>query len=237
MKCLIIDDDQSCIDRLESKLKDQYGDVELDIFQKPPHIDELQTDYDLFFIDVLLGKESGIEYANSIKDYYPRMTLVFLSHQDNLIFETQKISPICFIRKSNFDEDFQMFCIVYENKQRENIKIIFQLHQIENKTSETSITLRANDIIYVECYLHELIIHTHNNEYIVKMTLKEFLNKVKTLNSFVQVHRAYVVNMKYIYLKSKTAVQMFNDDSKNSVPISRRYKRNLDRAYGEYLLS
>lgn len=49
MKCLIIDDDQSCIDRLESKLKDQYGDVKLDIFQKPPHIDELQTDYDLFF--------------------------------------------------------------------------------------------------------------------------------------------------------------------------------------------
>ena len=38
MKCLIIDDDQSCIDTLESKLKDQYADVELDIFQKPPHI-------------------------------------------------------------------------------------------------------------------------------------------------------------------------------------------------------
>ena len=69
------------------------------------------------------------------------------------------------------------------------------------------------------------------------MTLKEFLKQVKTLNSFIQVHRAYVINMKYIYLKVKTAVQMFNDDSKNSVPISRRYKRNLDSAYGEYLLS
>lgn len=37
MKCLIIDDDQSCIDTLESKLKDQYGNVELDIF-KSHHI-------------------------------------------------------------------------------------------------------------------------------------------------------------------------------------------------------
>ena len=69
------------------------------------------------------------------------------------------------------------------------------------------------------------------------MTLKEFLNKVKTLNSFVQVHRAYVVNMKYIYLKSKTMVQMFDEDSKNAVPVSRRYKKILDKAYGEYLLS
>lgn len=184
MKCLIIDDDKSCIDILETKLKAHFGNVELDIFQKPPHIDELQTEYDLFFMDVLLGDESGIDYANSIKDYYSHMTLVFLSHQDNLIFKTQKISPICFIRKSNFDEDFQMFCAVYENKQRENIKITFQLHSSENKTNETSITLHANDIIYVECYSHELIIHTHKNEYIVKMTLKEFLKKCQNIKMF-----------------------------------------------------
>lgn len=43
MKCLIIDDDKSCIDILETKLKAHFGNVELDIFQKPPHIDELQT--------------------------------------------------------------------------------------------------------------------------------------------------------------------------------------------------
>lgn len=237
MKCLIIDDDTSCIDILETKLKAHFGNVELDIFQKPPHIDELQTEYDLFFMDVLLGDESGIDYANSIKDYYSHMTLVFLSHQDNLIFKTQKISPICFIRKSNFDEDFQMFCAVYENKQRENIKITFQLHSSENKTNETSITLHANDIIYVECYSHELIIHTHKNEYIVKMTLKEFLKNVKTLKCFTQVHRSYVINMDYIYSRSKTIIHMINDDPKNEVPISKRYKRSFNDTYGEFQLS
>ena len=237
MKCLISDDDKSCIDILETKLKAHFGNVELDIFQKPPHIDELQTEYDLFFMDVLLGDESGIDYANSIKDYYSHMTLVFLSHQDNLIFKTQKISPICFIRKSNFDEDFQMFCAVYENKQRENIKITFQLHSSENKTNETSITLHANDIIYVECYSHELIIHTHKNEYIVKMTLKEFLKNVKTLKCFTQVHRSYVINMDYIYSRSKTIIHMINDDPKNEVPISKRYKRSFNDTYGEFQLS
>lgn len=237
MKCLIIDDDKSCIDILETKLKAHFGNVDLDIFQKPPHIDELQTEYDLFFMDVLLGDESGIDYANSIKDYYPHMTLVFLSHQDNLIFKTQKISPICFIRKSNFDEDFQMFCAIYENKQRENIKITFQLHSSENKTNETSITLHANDIIYVECYLHELIIHTHKNEHIVKMTLKEFLKNVKTLKCFTQVHRSYVINMDYIYSRSKTIIHMINDDPKNEVPISKRYKRSFNDTYGEFQLS
>lgn len=33
MKCLIIDDDKSCIDILETKLKAHFGNVELDIFQ------------------------------------------------------------------------------------------------------------------------------------------------------------------------------------------------------------
>lgn len=237
MKCLIIDDDQSCIDMLQTKLKEYYEDLELDVFQNVPHIDDLQDDYDLFFMDVLLGNESGIEYAERIKDYYPHMPLVFLSHQDNLIFEAQKISPICFIRKSNFENDFQMFCAIYENKQRENIKITFQLRSFENKALESSIVLQANDIVYVECFSHELIIHTHKNEYIVKMTLKEFLNQVKNLNSFIQVHRSYVVNMKYIYLKGKTTLQMLDEDAKNSVPISRRFKKHLEQAYGEYLLS
>lgn len=67
MKCLIIDDDKSCIDILETKLKAHFGNVELDIFQKPPHIDELQTEYDLFFMDVLLGDESGIDLPIVLK--------------------------------------------------------------------------------------------------------------------------------------------------------------------------
>lgn len=237
MKCLIIDDDQSCIDTLVEKLRNHFGNVELDIFQKPPHIDELQREYDLFFMDVLLGNESGIDYANSIKDYYPHMTLVFLSHQDNLIFKTQKISPICFIRKSNFDEDFQMFCAVYEEKQKENIKITFQLNQLGDNSKGNSITLFANDIVYVECYSHELIIHTYNDEHIVKMTLKEFLKNVKTLKCFTQVHRSYVINMNYIYSRSKTIIHMINDDSKNEVPISKRYKRSFNDTYGEFQLS
>lgn len=237
MKCLIIDDDQSCIDVLETKLKDYFGNVELDIFQKPPHVDELKDYYDLFFIDVLLGNESGIQYANSIKDNYPHMTLVFLSHQDNLIFETQKISPICFIRKGNFDEDFQMFCAVYEDKQKENIKITFQLNQLGDNSKGNSITLFANDIVYVECYSHELIIHTYNDEHIVKMTLKEFLKNVKTLKCFTQVHRSYVINMDYIYSRSKTIIHMINDDPKNEVPISKRYKRSFNDTYGEFQLS
>lgn len=237
MKCLIIDDDQSCIDVLETKLKDYFGNVELDIFQKPPHVDELKDYYDLFFIDVLLGNESGIQYANSIKDNYPHMTLVFLSHQDNLIFETQKISPICFIRKGNFDEDFQMFCAVYEDKQKENIKITFQLNQLGDNSKGNSITLFANDIVYVECYSHELTIHTYNDEHIVKMTLKEFLKNVKTLKCFTQVHRSYVINMDYIYSRSKTIIHMINDDPKNEVPISKRYKRSFNDTYGEFQLS
>lgn len=237
MKCLIIDDDQSCIDTLVEKLRNHFGNVELDIFQKTPHIDELQREYDLFFMDVLLGDESGIDYANSIKDYYPHMTLVFLSHQDNLIFKTQKISPICFIRKSNFDDDFQMFCAVYEEKQKENIKITFQLNQLGDNSKGNSITLFANDIVYVECYSHELIIHTYNNEHIVKMTLKEFLKNVKTLKCFTQVHRSYVINMNYIYSRSKTIIHMINDDSKNEVPISKRYKRSFNDTYGEFQLS
>lgn len=236
MKCLVIDDDCQCIEMVETKLKEHFEKVAVDVFQTPPTLEELREDYDLLFIDVLLGNDSGIQYADRIKDNYPHMDVVFLSHQDNLIFEAQKVSPLCFMRKNNFDEDFQMFSTLYENKQKEKIKIDFQLNQAENKTNETSITLYASDIVYVECYSHELIIHTYTDEHIVKMTLKEFLSKVVTLNCFTQVHRAYVINMNYVLSRSKTTVQMVNKDSKNTVPVSRRFKSKFDRTYGEFQL-
>ena len=40
------------------------------------------------------------------------------------------------------------------------------------------ITLMSDDIIYAECYAHELIIHTYEHEYAVKMTLKKFMEQV-----------------------------------------------------------
>lgn len=235
MQCLIIDDDIKYINLLKKNLEMTYQDITIDIFQELPALDLLKEQYDIIFIDILLNDQNGIEYSIKLKEKYGMITVVFMSNQNNFIFQTQKINPLCFIRKSHFEDDFQTFVAVYEEKLQNNLKITFPLDQMDSR-NDTYVTLLANDIMYVECFSHKLIIHTYKEEYIVKTPLKEFLNKVDKLKCFVQVHRAYAVNMNYIYRVDKDSLYLLNDDSKNEIHMSKKYKKNFKKELKEFLL-
>lgn len=236
MQCLIIDDDKEYIDLLNTKLKENYQDVEIDSFQKLPALNILKDDYDIIFLDIIINNTNGIDYCLRLKEKYHTMTVVFISNQNDFIFQTQKISPLCFIRKSHFEEDFQTFEALYEEKMKNNTKITFHLNHSMNNHQETYITLSADDIIYVECFSHELIIHTYSKEFVVKMSLKEFLNKVDRLKCFIQIHRAYAVNMNYVYRVEKDFIYMINDESKNEIRMSKKFRNEFMKAYKEYML-
>lgn len=236
MQCLIIDDDTKYISQLSKRLTKRYQDITIDTFQVPPELHLLKDQYDVIFLDILLNQKNGIDYAMKLKEKYNVLTLVFISNQNDFIFQTQKVSPLCFIRKSHFDDDFQTFSALYKEKMQNNLKITFHLNHSMNSHQQTYITLLANDIIYAECFSHELIVHTYRNEYVVKMTIKDFLNKVDKLKCFIQVHRAYAVNMNYIYRVDKDYLYMLNDDSKNEIKISKKYKKQFKYVFEEFIL-
>lgn len=116
------------------------------------------------------------------------------------------------------------------------MKLIFELNKGMNKNQMAYITLMSDDIIYAECYAHELIIHTYEHEYAVKMTLKKFMEQVKPAHCFIQIHRSYAINMKYIYRIDKNHINMVNEESKNELEIGRKYKKEVNEAFRNYLM-
>lgn len=44
------------------------------------------------------------------------------------------------------------------------MKLIFELNKGMNKNQMAYITLMSDDIIYAECYAHEIVIHTYEHE-------------------------------------------------------------------------
>ena len=116
------------------------------------------------------------------------------------------------------------------------MKLIFELNKGMNKNQMAYITLMSDDIIYAECYAHELIIHTYEHEYAVKMTLKKFMEQVKQAHCFIQIHRSYAINMKYIYRIDKNHINMVDEESKNELEIGRKYKKEVNEAFRNYLM-
>ena len=161
---------------------------------------------------------------------------VFVSSKSSLIFKTQGLKALCFIRKSHLDNDFKVFKQLYDEECKNEMKLIFELNKGMNKNQMAYITLMSDDIIYAECYAHELIIHTYEHEYAVKMTLKKFMEQVKQAHCFIQIHRSYAINMKYIYRIDKNHINMVNEESKNELEIGRKYKKEVNEAFRNYLM-
>lgn len=161
---------------------------------------------------------------------------VFVSSKSSLIFKTQGLKALCFIRKSHLDNDFKVFKQLYDEECKNEMKLIFELNKGMNKNQMAYITLMSDDIIYAECYAHELIIHTYEHEYAVKMTLKKFMEQVKQAHCFIQIHRSYAINMKYIYRIDKNHINMVDEESKNELEIGRKYKKEVNEAFRNYLM-
>lgn len=220
MRCLIIDDNQSCIDELKNQLCRSFLHIQIDVFHEVPET-EMKN------IDIICLKAEW-----QMKSSDDAVTVVITGDE----YPGVETETSFLLRRNHISEDFQEFYISYIKNRQNKMKIIFHLNQKISQQSRKEIELTANDIVYVECFAHELIVHTYKNEYVVKMTLKSFFAEVNELRCFIQVHRTYAVNMNYIYRIDDQDVHMINDDSKNEIRISQKYKKQFLRTFHEYMM-
>ncbi len=236
MNFLIIDDDINFTLELEKRILNKYNDAKCDRFFTKPIISELKDDYTVIIVDIYLGNYDGMEIAKELKKSFPKSFIVFVSHLSHLVFQTQAIRPLCFMRKSHLDHDFQTFINLLSQKKTEGKKLFFKLDNNYTDDRNTIISINSEDIVYIECYLHNIIINTFKKQYVVNLSLKEFMKMVKDYQCFIQIHRSYAINMKYIYCIKGSKVQMIDECAKNEVTLGLRYKNKFIDAFKEFLL-
>lgn len=211
MRCLIIIDDNKCQIELQKLLLDNFDECIIEI--KDSHCD-FHDDHDFIFTD----RQNEFKTENSI---------LILEHNHSVYFT---------LHKDQLQDDIMAFKWAYINQLQAEFMITFEPDYKLQSLVSHDLTLLANDIIFVECFFHELIIHTYRNEYVVKMTMRHFLHQVKALGCFVQVHRTYAINMNYIYRVDKEYLYMINDETKNEIRISQKYKKDFLQIFRQYLL-
>ncbi|WP_296879549.1 LytTR family DNA-binding domain-containing protein [Thomasclavelia sp.] len=118
-----------------------------------------------------------------------------------------------FLDKDNLIDDFKRKEKIIINQ----INDSFKTYQIIQGTIK--IILRISQIIYIESFNHHIVIHCKSGELIERKQLSKFIKDINS-DSFIQVHKSFVVNKEHIKMVEKK--QLVLTDEK-IIPIGKKY--------------
>lgn len=171
--------------------------------------------YQVLFLDIEMPGMNGIELCRKIRLIHPNVLIVFISNREELVFQTFEVRPFSFIRKNHFKEELP---ILIRNLEQEWNSKTETLISVQEKNSPAVYSFNVNDIIYVEALLKTCKTVTTHSEQIIRSPLSDFKEKLEPYG-FLQPHRSYLVNYRYIFCIKKDSVVL---DNNVEIPLSRR---------------
>lgn len=232
MKVLIIEDDYkfSCMLKNDlTKFMSNYVSRTYFYICRKDYLNECQQhqNYDIAFIDIQLnGKDLGIHLAKKILSKNKMIPIVFVTSRDNLMHDTFAVQPFYHIRKSNYKEDFLVFCKLFEKQLHS--KNYITLSYDHNKSP-----ILISNICYAEIGDQVLYVHTDDRVYKDTRSLKKFLKEISHDTIFIQINKYFIVNAKYVYTYNKEKVVLVNG---LEIKFGRRFSKEFEKKYREFLL-
>lgn len=230
MNILLVDDDKNIIEIIKKDLFIYFSEFNHDVNFYAYSSDFLSIDinivYDFIFIDIELLSENGIDIVKKIKYSQPKSKVIFISGYLNLIHDSMFVQPFYFIRKMNYKEDLDKFFMILNHLEKEN-KIIC----LNYKNEKTKVNI--DEICYISSSGHELTIVTKDGKYSDNRKLKDFFNYLQYNDSFVRIHKSFIINLDYLLSYKKNTIILID---KTEINIGRKYKDEFEMKFKEFLL-
>lgn len=224
LNCIIIDDDPAAIQILAhyiSKTKDTTLKASFtDAIEGLNYLKENKAGIDLIFLDIELPEMNGFELLKHSE--YTGSLIIISANPENAIYAFD--TNACFYLPKPFaynhflrgiekckdttmrvDPDSYSGDFIFVKDDRIFKKVMFSdIHFCEGK----------GDYINIKCT---------NQSFVIKSTISNFLEKLTGKPEFVQVHRSWVINLKFLTdFDNETAVV-----SGKIVPIGAKYRDQL----------
>lgn len=174
---------------------------------------------DLAILDINLGEnqQDGISLGQHIKEKFA-IPFIYLTAYENaeIIVKAIATAPSSYLTKpfKNVDLITSVEIAIHLSRTK-------YLPKISVKDGEYTLELPIDEIYYIVSEGNYLFFHTYEKTYKLRTTIKQILEQLSQ-STFVQVHRAYVVN--------KTKIEKFNQKSiiinNTEIPVSKNYMYN-----------
>ena len=222
MKIVICDDraeDREILARLLKDYKEKRNQ-NFEIIEYSSGIELYRSDSilqacQLVFLDINMMDMDGLKVAMKIKKKYPKIFVVLVTAYMNYALDGYKVKASRFLLKDELTQTINecMDDLMNEiHQSRQEIKFSFV---------EGSMTLRIEDIIYIETAKHKNLFYTTDGIFSIYQKLDEIELCLEGLG-FLRVHQSFLVNMRYIQ-KMSSYILILKNGKELSVPKS-RYK-------------
>ncbi|NCD42108.1 MAG: response regulator transcription factor [Bacteroidia bacterium] len=231
IKCLLVDDEPLALRVVESHIE-KLNDLEvvakcrnaLEAFEviKKQRVD-------LMFLDIQMPGITGLDFLKNLRH---RPAVVFTTAYRNYALEAFDLDVLDYLLKPiSFERFFQCIQKYYQYAGSGNA--IYQPKDEPHTTPESdkplyvrqgkrAIKIPTGKIYYIESLKDYLQIHTHDEKYVVKMTLSSLENELPE-SSFLRIHKSFIVAIPYITALTPTRIFM----GEIELPIGRNYKMNV----------
>lgn len=226
MKILICDNHLDFIDKIRADIEKKLKSEEMayQIYVKDHDFMQIDHIYDVIFVNVDLGKDSGIEVARKIKKLMPKVIVVFVSADSNAVFETLSVGIFQFIRQDHYQHDITR-CM---DDMMTYLKNHLQYVLLDIKGRKTKIYY--SNIKYILSIGHEVTIYGYDCEICFRATLSKALDMIHC-RDLIQIQRGIAVHMNYIEDMKKWQIK--GEDG--IFTIGRKYQKLFLEKYENYI--
>ena len=178
--------------------------------------------YDLIFLDINLPDMNGIFLARHFRPFIKDSLLIFVSSQDDAVYDSFAASPFRFLRKSHLDTELSVVVqdALKELQKKTSAGILLQYQQ-------TQISVNPLKVFYIESNLKNQVIHQTDDTLEVNYRLKD-LEPLFEPHGFIKPHNSFLVNYRFI---SSIQTRDILLDNGELLPVSKHRLSEFKKAY------
>ena len=179
-------------------------------------------DFDILLLDVEMAGEDGISLAKRLRREGCAAEIVFVTSHFELAGEGYEVDALHYLVKPVSQE--KLSAVLTKAAERLTAAPPSVVISSEGET----VRLTEREILYVEAFLHYLVLHTEERDYRIKEALGDFAGRLS--EDFFRIHRSVLVNLQRIVKITRTDMTL---DSGDVLPVARGKYDAVNRAFIE----
>ncbi len=226
----ICDDDKEFLSSfrpmLEAALNARGTAYRLTLFNDPSALMremEQGKKFDLLFLDIYYDSEKGIRFAKALREKNDQTDIIFMTALTDYAVESYDAAPLHYLLKPIDPEKLDIALSRFLEKNSPQ-----KLHFM---TAKGHLCVPVSNIVFIEIYGHEIIIHLANGTKETCIGTLKGLEPLLPEFTFVRPHRSYLVNLGHIEEITRYQIRLSSDDL---VPVSKNLYNNILSSFINY---